>query len=43
MQLQEKRKLPVRQQMPWPMIIYEAHITNNISNEHKKLLDTDET
>ena len=43
MQLQEKRKLSVRQQCLKPNTIYEAHISNNTNYEHKKYLGATET
>ena len=43
MQLEKKRKLSVGQQMPYPSIIYQAQITNNTNDEHKKSLGAVET
>ena len=43
MQLQEKRKLSVRQQCLKPNTIYEAQISNNANYEHKKYLGAAET
>ena len=39
----KKRKLSVGQQMPYPNIIYQAQITNNTNDEHKKSLGAVET
>ena len=43
MQLQEKRKLSVRQQMPYAQHHLQVQISNNTNYEHKKHLGAAET